>query len=1309
MSPTLNHDAVTNEMRTLLIGLGGTGGHVLHELFARMTEEERRNANCIYLDLDKNDTSALQSIGVRTCRISTADTVRNLADSLAPEERVYDWLPNGKADDRFSASGTEDGASQYRYKSRLCLTNFLSNPSNALAQTLRELCPPGIQISQDTLRVMIVSSVAGGTGSGTFIELALYIRKFFRSISHPEIHITGLLAFPELFSQNLTQEGHEANKRTAMCANAYAAIRELNAMNLAVSGEIQVVGGYGRSVNMNIHTAYGDLFNSKDPRFTSDYNTKPFNLLYFVDLANRKGGILQSQEQYYTAMADIAYVRLYSSMNGDIAADENNELSAHTRFPTAIYGSAGYSRIIYPYEDILRYLAERQTYNELDSKWFVMEAKWNSHVHKQRKVADASGYNWFPTALEREDVFINNMNKELSSPKSKFMSIRSHVGWSHDGSEDRVNAYLRDLNAAMATSIGLDAEGYDQSSLTDGPYGLGTFRDVSNARQTLVDAYNLALDSTDSYLDRLSTLYASATTGLSALAAALTKHLTGNAIALAGDILPSDADSSLSAETSSINLYKSLLKLNGKDVHPMAARYMLYRVRQAMREVTNTKPISCDEILKTTLRSMSLCLDQDPSDGEDTVDEIVESIKKSFWNKKSASRANLAMFLDMYPAFIHDLIYAVTLEMKRQTYIQVMEVLDELITQYEGLYDNMSQYSTIMKQRMDNDYVLYDDDDDRCIYIGASPEMLDHYSNQKSIQSILDSSSEEIYSAAGQSIFKSLLLRTQKALMQKERNLPAQDDHYDDLGHIFDTIVQTYSSYLRKQASYLQVTVMTALFRQCCNDCNLNTDLNLHSDISANERVLSAFMRYMQDLTAKAQPLLRYSNRNTDIYYNGESDVSILYHYLGMNSQSAEELRSIYNVRSLNDALSTLQNSLSMSKLPVVSSSYNSNEIFCFSAVHCLQPTQISMFREDEDDSYYVHYRKRLAEAAATHSLAETSHIDKRWHVRGALPYVSPKLEMEWNTKSVKALMFLALERLLCFRYDSSNKVRFYTTLNGRSTNLQWPHGVAIDQHNVSRLLEYLNDQEGLIEDLSSRLDTFVNYQISTMSNYTNSLQKYKEYMTKNPLLSRMRRDLLTYESQGSELTAGHGQNASKPVSKLASDEDTAAAIALYDVVTHESFNETEDGDKERFLDLGKTMGGLLEFAWMLHKSEELLNEDRDFGEMLLRCASDILKKFCEAMCGKDPDPTSATYANYVDLYSHSLKKFLQEYVIATARKRKLTPEQLTFSDRNTDTLGPVVINTRSWDLSVPDCIRNTEEYMWISQNWVPQGNVLKA
>ena len=110
--------------RTLFVGLGGTGGRVLLNLNNLLSPKEKEKAHMIYIDLDQGDAEDLEALGMNTVVISSSDTVRDVIARLGPNDGVKDWIPTAANDKEFLSSKTDDGAGQYRLKSRLCLANF---------------------------------------------------------------------------------------------------------------------------------------------------------------------------------------------------------------------------------------------------------------------------------------------------------------------------------------------------------------------------------------------------------------------------------------------------------------------------------------------------------------------------------------------------------------------------------------------------------------------------------------------------------------------------------------------------------------------------------------------------------------------------------------------------------------------------------------------------------------------------------------------------------------------------------------------------------------------------------------------------------------------------------------------------------------------------------------------------------------------------------------------------------------------------------------------------------------------------------
>ena len=155
--------------RTLFLGLGGTGGKTLEILFDRMTEDEKKNAKYIYIDTDSRDTGNARAEGIKTIQISNADNVLEVATALGLDtDGVSEWLPMEKSDSQFLSSPLHNGASQCRMKSRLCLARYMKENAAEFSDMLASMTPPSLETEREPIRVVIVSSVAGGTGAGKY-------------------------------------------------------------------------------------------------------------------------------------------------------------------------------------------------------------------------------------------------------------------------------------------------------------------------------------------------------------------------------------------------------------------------------------------------------------------------------------------------------------------------------------------------------------------------------------------------------------------------------------------------------------------------------------------------------------------------------------------------------------------------------------------------------------------------------------------------------------------------------------------------------------------------------------------------------------------------------------------------------------------------------------------------------------------------------------------------------------------------------------------------------------------------------------
>lgn len=1317
-------------MRNLFIGLGGTGGQVLKLLRGMMSEEQRRDASYLYLDTSKNATEHQIAEGIKTVRISTADTVEDLAAELGLEDGVYDWLPDVEAEPVFMSSGFDDGASQNRYKSRLCIARFLSQENNELRNMLHQLNLPSSEARNTMLRVFIVSSVAGGTGTGTFLDIALYIRKYFRD-RNQNIRITGLFGCPDIY---VGVNAHDPEKRRSMFANAYASIRELNAMNMCVGGSRAVSNDYGKSINIKIDTrSEGKLFDSNDPYFTGSYNAKPFDLLYFVDQENADGFELGNLQDYYHVMADIAYTRLYSPLEGAIQDDESNEMNRRATVPTAIYGSAGYAKIVYPYEDILRYLAERKVSEDLGSKWTFCENAWNAYCQRQRRSAKASGSTWVEEPEEREDNYITNINNAIEKTGSSLAFLADMIR-TPEG-EDRVELYLDRLEAQAKSRIGINS---GDAGREDAPYGLGVRKDVSEARSAVSTIYVKAANKSGSKpMDALSD--ASTISGkLKNYASVLKRAAVRQAQVLAAAIFPLNENGVEQEEATSdqVNIRTGLLVHDGKDVHPLAARYMLYSLRQQLRGKIERyggkdNPLHLSNKLDVAYKSVYLYFDDDWDDGKDiTADQYIAQLNKKRVGRNKASRDDLEEYLETIGKAMEAVINAATDEMLYQTWVAVMENLDALISQYEGFFANVEQFADSLTRQTRQDEAAHDVTTGSYVYVGATAEVKKYYYlAAPGVAGAIQAGNDEIYAYEGSCVYQALIKRAMRSLAKKHQMeqmgqvyRQKQEDTYSDMGGIFDAVVDRYVGYLRDKASYLDTDVCTAMVRECCQELDVDAS-DLINDPAAQTRFQTAFHEKVSELIVRSRPMVRYHKNNTEMYFRGEIDVTASYLYMAISPETAEQLGKYFPTSS-KEPLEGFIRANGLNTAPVVESKFDKREMSAFQAVHCLQPTQIIKFNENSDNAYYRVYCEGLQEALAQGLLSKTGHLDKNWHRRGAMPYISRNLEMKWRKQVMKAFLYEMLARDIGFSVDGEGTRCFIFKRDGRTEFIHWPGNALVLQRNISRVMEFLSEDERYLESLAEKMDDAVRYQVRLLGNYTGSVSTYKAGMTKNGVLQLMRTNLVAALRAPSDGPVS-GMNAVRPARREADESRQKRIQDNLRRLQKEISGDVDEGGTY-LPDPRATMGGVLEVAWLVHQSEEKLGEDRDYGEELLACAADVIDTICQGMYGSDQiiNANSTDYQQYVRLYNSVIQKFVRDYVIDCLRKGTLLEQydedelaamlradsQSSYGyDEVGAELHPMANRVELHqaqegtypDLkNIPQNIRDSAAFVWISKNW---------
>lgn len=335
---------------TLLIGLGGSGKAVLDKIQRKLQE---RNVEAVdpaplqYLAIDtdtREDPTNLDRFA-ELLNISAGD----LAMIHEQNQYVRDFWPKAG----YRASGhTTDGASAVRLRGRVCFFENIGEIVEKIENKKRELERYARLSDIDLahiggIKVIIISSTCGGTGSSSLLDLALLCRSKKLDIFDINTNITGILFLPDCFEGKVA-----ANLISRVYANAYACLQELEyASDPANAGRLRI----------DYSDKYRDIWTDQ----------RPFTECYLVSIHDDQGGIVaNSPDDLFNLIAiDVAdRLTFYENDYQAIFSNARDVLEQADRGSgkPRVFGAFGTQAIVYPKKDAKSYWRSRLQAEVLD-------------------------------------------------------------------------------------------------------------------------------------------------------------------------------------------------------------------------------------------------------------------------------------------------------------------------------------------------------------------------------------------------------------------------------------------------------------------------------------------------------------------------------------------------------------------------------------------------------------------------------------------------------------------------------------------------------------------------------------------------------------------------------------------------------------------------------------------------------------------------------------------------------------------------------------------------------------------------------
>ncbi len=977
--------------QTLLLGLGGTGSRVVNFVAADL-KKNKININdghicCTVLDTNENDRKKIRETGVGVPVVATSKD-RIIEDYLKmySNKGVRSWMPESPS---LLKESMKDGAGQMRTKSRLAFMDTIED--RTIHQLETEIDKLFDNRDGTKIRVMVVSSLAGGTGSGMFIQVALWLRKYFAR-RRCSVTIRGIFLLPDVFINTIEDIRTDDTEIMSLYANAYGAIRELNAIT-----KIKTKG-----MHPLLPVKIDDLFDSEN----GQPDGQPvYDYAFFVDDISEGGSVLTQMTHYEKVVANLVYMQLYAPMHDDLYSEEDNLFKRFQKSSEPVFGSCGTAKAVYPAGDVVRYCALRATQDSLSTGWKKIDDEIKD---KQRKEAEK----------EKAGTVLSHK----LSPRAEYIRLFD-AKCGKDGTQVGSNKLFQNI----ANDIKNEAR-----ELVDGGEVVVTYTDkvedftevleemVAKAIDT-TDPGNLSglrlkknwLDQTDDTKDSLTSLVEKKNKDVKRFIDDMDASVDAMADELLDVICPSDMGDVNQANLSSIIGF--LTKKDNNDetyfVHPIAVRYLLYKLSAKLDEIKGS-------IVLDTARQ---CAERGHGAGKPKIS--FDNPKTKTVEDDAIAYLNSKTFLQNEDKFIKEFkslyaqhnggqfelcrAYAIS-SLKLRLAIVLSQRLEKLIEVVEGFFKNLTKVSNTIDDALAENIRKNNQVAQKTIYVCASEEDKSAlYDSLRFDTSGSDASINGIIVNAFYGQFCS------KENPDAENNAAYKDKSIETI--FYQRVVDTYGKLLiAKNKEDIDLDIYTAI----CKSADIEYEKNkeklkeqeidtgrLDVDLETGESIVddSRHQRHveaMNDMSKKlfnlGAPFLISDNEQPEDASENLVDSDDPYDDDEVMFTPIKKRKTFWGFNpAVSDRCPELATILGVNVDLQKNSAYPKNELSCYRAVYGIQAGYVEKFNELKNGEYYRNYRHVVRQmingvgAGHPEELIHTPHIDKTWHL--FLPYITPE------------------------------------------------------------------------------------------------------------------------------------------------------------------------------------------------------------------------------------------------------------------------------------------------------------------------------
>ena len=1057
----------------LLIGVGGTGSRAVDIFFQKCNElgnQTGNNITALVFDTDAGDLKKIQA--AKTVVMADNASVGTICDRFG-KEFLKEWFPSD--DKAVRAQEMIRGASQWRKKSYLAFLNLMNKPlaRATFISALEEMsADPGA-----SCEIYIVASVAGGTGSGSFIPIALYAKRYLRRTLGKDPIVNAMIALPDIYAEKQTPEN-----RIKVYANAYAILRELNAINLVSRNYNAGVAAHKKApIRFKIGDAnepsVGLLFDASDKQFWTP-EAAPFSQVFLLDKIPK----LNTPIAHDIVLANSLYTILCTDIGSAFDSEFSNHelLRSQSNGSNAIYAGVSTSQIRFPKESVLDYLAHKKTLKACENEWvFLHNATEASIREKEQQAKECNqsfslrGYDYPKIVLERLKDLEEENNDSIISIVQRCVDIRE-VG--EDGTvtvTDTVKDYINSIDQFVSGKIGeLEKDAISSRLKQHFVEGKIDQRAIADCAESLA---NYHFEYYTQCIDKIKRMSNSTADAILTLDKKKGEYV-GNAHSLVENLLIRDK----------------------KYVHPVAALILLCRARMALQEKLDKESAKreWDDLKKRNIEGIPEELLEIParySGSKSNKSQYLKLGKNRFAllsggnrkvyedNKRTDTKEDSKCLERDADNILKNINEAAKKQFKARVYSAVAKNLDILIAKYRHFFNRFIKEKEDLAELVKTAHRKDATNVDSVINVYSSMEHKDMIFKAivEDAGPITDEELQKTDDIVGKGVFQTAY---NSAVAEYSKNTSWNDKDSKVYSSLFQDMINAYRESIRSSEEFEQIAsynVIEAVMAACGSGTDTKKrDEEVKNKFSVAQELATPSLRL--DSTESPFDLVRPSNimvfmmsLGTGKYIKKHADEFGLH----LPADQTNEGRVIQECAEEFIHMYSGNNSARVS----IVSSMSDQVLYCTGEVMDITPLRISKFNELGDDNvYFRNYSLAINNYKKYGTDMWNPHLGNNLHKRGYLPYMNEEMEKECDVKVVKALLYGFQNGRIVYK-DGMGEAQdryYFECDNKKITDAE---GRWINNKNVAQLFNWIRNEDEIVDEWSTLFDRDIARQMNAL------------------------------------------------------------------------------------------------------------------------------------------------------------------------------------------------------------------------------------